>query len=102
MLSVVLEIEQERAKERNEEAGSIGGSSNSDEGSGNVSKPLEGTGSAREKAAEKINADVSGQRPVRKIQIWRNRTTVRKALFFIYQPIRTKASSRSSKKDHIK
>jgi len=51
----MLEIEQERAKERRKDAGEQFG-----KGSGNVSETFEG-GEARDKAAEKVNADVSGR-----------------------------------------
>jgi ParB-like chromosome segregation protein Spo0J len=52
----MLAIEQERAKDREKEAGESAG-----KGSGNVSTPIGGTGKARDKAAEKVNADVSGR-----------------------------------------
>jgi len=52
----MLEIERQRAKEREKKGGEVGG-----KGSGNVTKPFEDTGSARDKAAEKVNADVSGR-----------------------------------------
>jgi len=53
----MLEIEKQRAKEREKKGGEVGG-----EGSDNVTQPLEEeSGRAREKAAEQIGADVSGQ-----------------------------------------
>jgi ParB-like chromosome segregation protein Spo0J len=52
----MLELEQQRAARREQSGGKNGG-----EGSGNVSKPLEDTGAARDKAAERMGADVSGK-----------------------------------------
>lgn len=52
----LVAIERQRAKERLSEGGKIGG-----EGSGNVSRGLDDPGKARDKAAEKLNADVSGR-----------------------------------------
>lgn len=52
----MLEIEKERANEREKQGGESGG-----KGCGNVSTPLDDTGKARDKAAEKVNADVSGR-----------------------------------------
>jgi hypothetical protein len=51
----MLEIERQRAEERKKESGERFG-----KGSGNVSGTFEG-GEARDKAAEKLNADVSGR-----------------------------------------
>ena len=50
----MLEIEQEKAKEREKEAGRVGG-----KGSENFHDPSQGR--AKDKAAEKVNADVSGR-----------------------------------------
>jgi hypothetical protein len=49
-----LEIEEERAKDRLKEAGRVGG-----KGSESFHDPSEGR--AKDKAAEKVNADVSGR-----------------------------------------
>ena len=57
----MLEIERERAKEREKETQLEGKNEDGDAvGGGNVSTPDE-TGKARDKAAEKVNADVSGR-----------------------------------------
>jgi hypothetical protein len=51
----MLAVERERGKRRKSEGGEVGG-----KGGGNVSTSLD-TGKARDKAAEKVNADVSGR-----------------------------------------
>jgi phage N-6-adenine-methyltransferase len=57
----ILAIEQERARERQEDMGRELGGDTDETPSGNVSTRGEDAGNAREKAAEKVNANVSGR-----------------------------------------